>query len=366
MQEIDLSEIRACLEVACEGFGFDRLAVLRLAKLHALIDWVAPITPKPEEEIGRALVAMVETHLASVASSPFRTAPIPGEQLRIQANYFTRVSIPALAAERSAIPTVQNCQPVPLVHEITKRLTATADLVSLEPHVLEAIAASIQAAEAQFDAHLASGQALQVRQARLTPTDDYAGIMRLDPVFYGSSPAKPVWEADELRALSQAFPEGVLIAANRSGTVLGYCIVLPVRPSFISEYLSGQRRSDTEWDLLRDILVADEARQAPSLCAFFSDICAFPLPSLRLHAALGFAKLLREKLREYPNCTRVCAIIVSEEGKRLDRMFRPFSELEAERDNGVWGLFRVWKVRPSLTDQPGRRAAMLPNVGISR
>jgi hypothetical protein len=271
-----------------------------------------------------------------------------------------------LAAEPSAITPVQNCQPLQLVHEVTRSRTTTVDLVSLEPCVLEAIAASIQAAEAQFDAGLASGAALQIRQARLTPTDDYAGIMRLDPMFHGSSPAKPVWESDELRALSQAFPEGVLIAANRSGTVLGYCIVLPVKPSFISEFLSGQRRNDTDWHPLRDGLAADEAHQAPSMCAFFSDICVFPLLSLRLHAVLGFAKLLREKLREYPNCTRVCAIIVSEEGKRLDRMFRPFSELEAERDNGIWGLFRVWKVRPSLTDPPGRGAAMLPNVGISR
>lgn len=349
MRDVDPLDVKACLNVARERSGFERLAGLKLAKLHALIDWIRPTGSRAEEVIGRAMVAMVQAHVASAASS---YSPLHSEARAgafAEDGYSLRTS-PAAPRSGRRDAALLGPQTQELACEAAVMMNAGAGILVPEADLRERVAALLRAEEDQFDADLAAGSAVQVRTARFVPTDDYAGIMQLDPVVYGSSPAKPLWKSEELETLSRVFPEGALIAANRRGTVLGYCIVLPVKPSFVSDYLSGKRRADADWNLLQDPLTAQEARDAPAVCALLSDICAFPLPTLRLHAALGFARELKRKLREYPNCDRACAIVVSEEGKRLDRMFRSFMKLEQERDNGEWGLFRVWKLHTKDAD----------------
>lgn len=349
MRDIDPLDIKACLDVTREGSGVEQLAGLKLAKLHSLIDWVCPTGSKAEKVIGEALVAMVQAHLARLAFADSQT--LSGARAgACEQDALTLRGSPVASASGRWGAEALGLRTKELIPEVGLTIKTGMGLLEPETHLLERVAALLRAAEDQFDADLAAGTAIQVRAARVAPTDDYAGIMQLDPVVYGSSPAKPLWEAEELRALSRVFPEGALVAANRRGTVLGYCIVLPVRPSFVSDYLSGKRRADAEWNFFQDSLTAQEAREAPAVYALLSDICAFPLPTLRLHAALGFARELKRKLHEYPNCDRACAIVVSTEGKRLDRMFRSFLELEQERDNGEWGLFRVWKLRTKGAD----------------
>ncbi|MFZ2036959.1 MAG: hypothetical protein WAU62_08605, partial [Dehalococcoidales bacterium] len=184
---------------------------------------------------------------------------------------------------------------------------------------------------------------------------EYQQIITLDHETYKrEDPEHAGWPQRQLCTdVRRIFPEGVIVAKNRAGNVLGYSIVLPMKPGFAKQYLSGSMHKIQEWTPKKDCLTFDEACRMDSLCMQVDNVNIFPHTKLRRIVLPRLTQKIKDLILTGNFKKRyVCAIDVSPFGFALGNVYmrkrasnKKFKEFpNKRRSNGPFGTFTRWDI----------------------